>query len=98
LNYLWQFLRCGELGKAIELCRKFKQFWRAATLNGGAYVSLSPLYLSMPLSYTSRHFTSLHFPLRFASYVCCVRLFCRLWHDEQKLDQRMSAPALPPHL
>ncbi len=36
LMYLWQFIRCGELAKAIELCRKFKQFWRAAALSGGA--------------------------------------------------------------
>jgi hypothetical protein len=36
LQYLWQFIRCGELEKAIELSRQFKQNWRAAALNGGA--------------------------------------------------------------
>lgn len=37
LRYVWQLIRAGELEQAVQLCRKYNQHWRAATLRGGRY-------------------------------------------------------------
>eukprot|EP01104_Vermistella_antarctica_P001396 TRINITY_DN1143_c0_g1_i2.p1 TRINITY_DN1143_c0_g1~~TRINITY_DN1143_c0_g1_i2.p1 ORF type:complete len:390 (+),score=87.23 TRINITY_DN1143_c0_g1_i2:190-1359(+) len=40
---LWMLVRCGRLDLAQELCRTWKQPWRAATLKGGRFVHMTPL-------------------------------------------------------
>jgi len=37
LAALWQYIRRGQLPEAQELCRKYKQPWRAASLGGDFY-------------------------------------------------------------
>lgn len=37
VNFVWKYIRAGQMDEAVELCRNYKQAWRAATLKGGQF-------------------------------------------------------------
>ena len=39
---MWSLLRSGRLDEAIDMCRSCQQYWRAASLQGGAYSHITP--------------------------------------------------------